>query len=106
MPTKVVDELDRLFGHLEKNNLFSGNVLVGNGGQKIFVKSHGRRNEENGDLLNAESKFEIASLTKAFTAMAVAILSDRNKLNLSDTTAKYFPLGLQQYGLRPVSQPC
>ncbi|MEG1555138.1 MAG: serine hydrolase domain-containing protein [Bacteroidales bacterium] len=48
-----------------------------------------KRKKEN--LLDSNSCFELASLSKQFTAAAVLKLASENKLNLNDLLSKYYP---------------
>ncbi len=41
--------------------------------------------------ITLDTQFELASVTKQFTAMAILILSDQGKLRLDDTLDKYCP---------------
>ncbi len=68
-------QLDSLFSQLHRDNKFSGNVLIAEKGKPIFQKSYGLGFREKGDSLNSESIFELASIGKQFTAMAIMIFS-------------------------------
>jgi CubicO group peptidase (beta-lactamase class C family) len=68
---------------------FSGVVLVAREGHVLFEKAYGLANREHGVPNKLETKFRLASLTKQFTAMAVMILVERNKLSVTDPLCKY-----------------
>ena len=70
---------------------FNGNVLVSKGGKIIYQKSFGYANFDTKALLNDSSVFELASVSKQFTAMCIMILQERGKLNYSDDVRKYIP---------------
>ena len=72
-------------------NRFNGNVLVAKSGKVVFQKAFGYRNYETRELLDNNSLFELASVSKQFTAMGILILSERKKLSLTDSLRKYFP---------------
>ena len=57
----------------------------------IYKKSFGIANEETKQPLNENSIFEIASITKQFTAMAIMMLNEKGKLNLDDDISKFIP---------------
>ena len=76
---------------LSKNFRFNGNVLMAENGKIVFQKSYGFANFETKRLLNDSSVFELASLSKQFTATAILLLMNRNKLKLSDSLMQYFP---------------
>ena len=70
---------------------FNGNVLVAEKGKVIFQKSYGYADFDTKRLLNDSSVFELASISKQFTATAILLLKDKNKLKLTDSLTQYFP---------------
>jgi CubicO group peptidase (beta-lactamase class C family) len=70
---------------------FNGNVLVAQVGHIIYQKPFGYRNYDTKELLDNNSVFELASVSKQFTAMGILILIERGKLKLSDSLRKFFP---------------
>lgn len=74
-----------------KENNFNGNVLVAKGGKIICQKSFGYADFDSKRLLNDSSVFELASVSKQFTAMGILLLVQKGKLNLSDSLRKFFP---------------
>lgn len=59
---------------------FNGNILVVEKGKPIYQQALGYADYNSGRMLNDSSVFELASLSKQFTAMAVMILKERGKL--------------------------
>lgn len=84
-------KFDSLFSQLHKENKFSGNVLIAENGKPIFQKNYGMAFREKGQALNSESVFELASVSKQFTAMAIMILKKQGKLSYEDSLRKFFP---------------
>jgi len=72
-------------------NEFSGAILVSSGGDIIYKKAFGYADREWKFPCTIETKFEIGSLTKQFTAAAVLQLVEQGKLNLYDKLSTYFP---------------
>ena len=72
-------------------NQFNGAVLVAVQGKVIYRNALGPANFETRSKLTPETPFCLASLTKQFTAMAIMVLAERNKLNYDDAVAKYIP---------------
>ena len=72
-------------------NHFNGNVLVAKQGNVIYQKAFGYRNYDTKELLDNNSVFELASLSKQFTAVCILLLKDKGKLQLSDSLRKFFP---------------
>jgi CubicO group peptidase (beta-lactamase class C family) len=70
---------------------FSGAVLVAKNGQPIFRKAYGLANKNANSLNDVETKFNIGSMNKMFTAVAVAQLAERGKLSFDDTISKHLP---------------
>ena len=71
-------------------------VLVMDRGRVVFRHSYGTADIETGNKVSPATNFRIASVTKQFTATAIMLLVDDNKLALDDTLDKFFP-GLPGY---------
>jgi len=82
-------ELDKILDFLEQNRLFSGVVLLSEEGKTFYKRAIGKRNNSSKQSLDAV--FEIASLSKSFTAMAIMILIEEKKLTIDDNLKKFFP---------------
>jgi CubicO group peptidase (beta-lactamase class C family) len=87
----MIHTADSLFGSLYEQGKFNGNVLLAEQGQVLYKKSFGLENELTQTPLTEHSVFELASCSKQFTAMAIAILAHEGKLSLSDEISVYFP---------------
>src|ERR1700761_4385747 len=72
-------------------NDFNGAVLVAVKGQVIYQKAFGYADREWNQPNTPDTKFEIGSLTKQFTAAAILQLAEEHKLNLTDKLSAYFP---------------
>ncbi|MEO6546486.1 MAG: serine hydrolase [Ferruginibacter sp.] len=72
-------------------NNFNGNVLIAKAGNIIYQKSFGYSNYNTRELLDNNSIFELASISKQFTAMGILMLEEKGKLKLSDSLRKFFP---------------
>ncbi len=57
----------------------------------LYVGNFGVSDLDNSSLITENTVFDIASLSKQFTGMAVAILESEGKLDLSDKVVKYIP---------------
>jgi CubicO group peptidase (beta-lactamase class C family) len=66
-------------------------------GEFIFAKGYGFANLDDNISITPETSFHLASLSKQFTAAAVALLILDHKLALSDPVAKYLP-EVSKYG--------
>lgn len=66
-------------------------ILVAKNGKPIYRKAFGKANLELGVPLQPENVFEIGSITKQFTAVAILMLEEQGKLNIEDEITKYIP---------------
>ena len=60
-------------------------------GKKIFDKSYGISDLKTKEKLTAFSNFNICSLTKQFTAVAILQLQEKNLLSFNDKISRFFP---------------
>jgi CubicO group peptidase (beta-lactamase class C family) len=84
-------EIDSLLTSVYNNGKLNGNVLIADKGQVIYNHSFGLANEITHEKLNENSVFNLASVSKQFTAMAIVILKEQGKLNYDDKIIKYLP---------------
>lgn len=61
------------------------------GDDEIFQSVHGFRDVEKQLAMTAETRFAMASVTKSFTAMSVALLVDEGKLEWDKPVREYMP---------------
>ncbi len=66
-------------------------VIVTQNGQVLFKGARGLANVELGIPLTSDNVFRLGSITKQFTAAAVMMLQEQNKLNIKDDIHKYVP---------------
>ncbi|HVF90156.1 MAG TPA: serine hydrolase [Blastocatellia bacterium] len=66
-------------------------VMVIRDGKVIHKKGYGLANVEAGTPIDTNTVFDLASVSKQFTAMAVMILAERGKLSYDDPLTKFFP---------------
>ena len=85
------ERLDSLYSELYKYGEFNGNVLVADKGKIIFQRSYGLADEETKRNLNIETAFELASVSKQFTAMGIVQLQKEGELSYEDEISKYIP---------------
>lgn len=73
------------------SNGFNGCIAILENGQPIYERCIGYADFNAKNLLNDSTLFELASVSKQFTAVAVLLLERQGKLKLTDTLQKYFP---------------
>jgi CubicO group peptidase (beta-lactamase class C family) len=71
--------------------MFMGSVLVAKKGKVIFSKSYGMADLEWSVPNSSTTRFNIASMTKQFTAASILLFEDRGKLRTDDLVKKYLP---------------
>lgn len=86
-----IQKIDNFLNSFSKEIKLNGNVLIAEKGKVIYKKSFGLSNEITKEKLNENSIFELASVSKQFTAMAVVILKEKGKLSYDDKISKYIP---------------
>lgn len=70
---------------------FSGSILIARHGEVLFREAYGQAHLEHGVPNRPDTKFGIWSITKSFTALALALLANEGKLQLHDPISKYVP---------------
>ncbi|HEX8170274.1 MAG TPA: serine hydrolase domain-containing protein [Thermoanaerobaculia bacterium] len=81
-------KLDSLLRGFESNG-YSGSVLVAKDGEIVLHEGYGFADRERGLRNEAETRYEIASLTKTFTAAAVLQLESAGRLRTSDRLSRF-----------------
>lgn len=76
--------------YVHKNG-FNGCILAKDSDGVLYKNCFGKADYQKQGLLNDSTRFLLASCSKQFTAMAILILAEKNKLNLQDTIGKYIP---------------
>jgi len=74
-------------------------VGVEQGGKNILTKAYGMADLEGGRPVTPGTIFEAGSVSKQFTAAAIAVLASQGKLSLDDEARKYLP-ELPDYGAK------
>lgn len=72
-------------------NKFNGNVLITKAGKTVFRGSYGFRDVEANGKLGGKEIFQLASLTKSFTAVLILKLIEEKKLSTETPISMYFP---------------
>lgn len=83
--------LDRYMQAEANVDEFTGTILVSQKGKIVYEKAFGFADREWHTPNTIQSKFEIGSLTKQFTAAAILQLAEEGKLTLDDKLSKYIP---------------
>lgn len=89
--TKLENDFGKYMKEAVSQLGFNGNVLVAQNGKIIYKGNFGYSNFLTKDGLNDSSVFELASVSKQFTAMGILLLKSRGLLELDDKVIKYIP---------------
>ena len=89
------DQLERAFGVLtaatEAGQIGAASLTVARHGKEVFARGCGQEHPRTGQIVDADSIFLLASITKPVTACALMILVDRGLISLNDPAIDYLP---------------
>ena len=92
-------KVDSLFEKQYNSNSPGMTILVVQNGEVILQRSYGMANLEYKVPITKFTVFDIASLSKQFTGMAISMLIEQGKISLQDDIRKYIP-DLPDFGYR------
>ncbi len=84
-------KLDELLSAYNKLFAFNGTAFFSANGQTLLNKGYGYSNIETKEMNDAQTLFQIGSISKQFTTTIILKLMEMNKLKLTDKLTKYFP---------------
>jgi len=85
--TKKLDALITAYANMGR---FNGSALVAQQGKILLRKGYGLKNADDHSVNDANTKFQVASVTKTFTSAAVLKLVELKKMSLADKLSKYY----------------
>ncbi|GGH66595.1 hypothetical protein GCM10011379_20930 [Filimonas zeae] len=88
---QVHERLDSQFVNLALQNEFNGNVLVAQQGKILYSQSFGFADVVGKHLNDDATTFNLGSVSKTFTSVAVLQLMEKGKLKLDDHFISFFP---------------
>jgi len=83
--------LDTLLRRLAGADAFSGVVLVAKDGKPFYAKAYGLANRGWNVPNRLDTRFNLGSMNKMFTAVAIAQLAEQGKLSYEDKVGKLLP---------------
>lgn len=89
--SSVAKELDSYLSSLVSENKLSGAVLVAKDGVTVASKAAGIANKATGAPIALDTKFNLGSMNKMFTGVAIAQLAQAGRLSFTDTISKHLP---------------
>jgi len=81
--------LEKWLEHIHEIGKFNGTVLLSRNGEVVFSDSRGYESIEAQNLLTEHSSFNLASVSKQFTAMGIVLLHNQSKLKYTDKLSEH-----------------
>lgn len=88
---KVGLKLDSLLQRINKRHDFHGSILVAKNRKIVYNNHIGYADFGKKEYISHASTYQLASVSKQFTAAAIMLLYERNQIQLTDTVNTYFP---------------
>jgi D-alanyl-D-alanine carboxypeptidase len=83
--------VDTFISNFSKKNNFNGTILIRHNSRETYKKSFGLANIPFKVPNTTDTKYKVASITKAFTSVLILQLSQAGKLDLDKTIINYLP---------------
>lgn len=88
---EIITLLKHKVENLAEKGRFSGAVLLADRKNILYNQAFGFANVEQGILNSVDTKFDLASMNKMFTSVAIAILEEEGKLSFRDSVSQHVP---------------
>lgn len=90
-PAKRDRNIDAFFQTLHARKGFNGVVLIAKKGHIVYENAFGYANYVKKIPLTLNSRFQLASISKQFTALAIMLLKDEGKIKFDQEVTDFFP---------------
>ena len=84
-------EVDRIAEAYAALGRFSGSVLIARDGREVFARGYGLADRAAGVAAAPDTRFDIGSLSKQFTAAAILRLESEGRLSVHDPVSRHLP---------------
>lgn len=88
---EISAELDSFMKKLVDADVFSGAVLLAKDGEVLFKGAYGMANKDFNVPNKVDTKFNLGSMNKMFTGVAIAQLVEKGKISFDDPLSKFIP---------------
>jgi CubicO group peptidase (beta-lactamase class C family) len=88
---EIAARVEAYLAKLVAADLFSGSVVVAHDGKPIFSRAYGLASRAHNVPNRTDTKFNLGSMNKMFTAVAVAQLTQEGRLAFTDPVGKHLP---------------
>ena len=89
--TEAAEKVDSFLAQWDKNDMPGCSVGAVKDGKLVYKRAFGMANLEYDVPNRTSTLFNLASVSKPFTAMSIALLAQQGKLSLDDDIRKYVP---------------
>jgi len=89
--TQLASPIDSLMQSLYAEGEFNGAILAADSNEVIYQAVWGNANIQQRDTLTPQSVFYLGSIAKQFTAMAIMLLRNEDKITYDASIRTYFP---------------
>jgi CubicO group peptidase (beta-lactamase class C family) len=87
----AVFQIDSILQKAYNDKALNGTIVIAKEGKIVFEKSYGFANFDKKTPLYENTQFQIASVSKQFTAFGIMVLKRQGKLNYEDKVVKFIP---------------
>jgi CubicO group peptidase (beta-lactamase class C family) len=91
IPAALARKIDRIFSRWDSSATPGVALAVIREGEYLYKRCYGMADLEHDIPIDTSTVFDMASITKQFTATCVAILSQQGRLSLDDEITRYLP---------------
>lgn len=88
---KLADSIDSYLTHSTEYQSFTGSILIAKGDSILFLRSYGYANLEHSIPNSSNTIYRIGSMTKQFTATAIMLLVEENKISIDSKLSDFIP---------------
>ncbi|MDF1516768.1 MAG: serine hydrolase domain-containing protein [Lutibacter sp.] len=84
-----IEKIQNYTSQLSRQYGFNGSILIAKNGKILFEEHIGRKDLRLKDPIDSTSIYQLASVSKQFTAAAILLLYQEGKLDIDDFASKY-----------------
>lgn len=88
---QLIEALDKHLSQAVAADEFSGTVLIANKQRMLFLKAYGLASKEYNVTNQVDTKFNLGSINKIFTQIAIGQLVERGRLSFDDKLGRHLP---------------
>ncbi len=88
---EIARTIEAFVKKLADADVFSGTVLIANGEKVVYKGAFGAANKDFNAPNSIDTKFNLGSMNKMFTSVAIAQLVEQGKLSFDDPLSKFLP---------------